>query len=142
MFTFTQASTHGVTDNNTMKTITLIICCSLVASYASYVTAEPQTSKRIEVYALSQNHWNIQPGDTLGGIVQHLLPNNPTKHAALKKDNVHLNPKAFIKGNPELLLAGKRLQLAGYMKQADSIDDPAKTQFERFCWDDIKPAKH
>lgn len=142
MFSFTQASIHGVTGNNTMKTITLIICCSLVTSYASYVTAEPQTSKRIEVYALSQHHWEIQPGDTLGSIVQHLLPNNPTKHAALKKDIVLLNPQAFINGNPELLLAGKRLQLPGYMKQADSIADPARTQVESFSWGNIKRSRN
>lgn len=125
-----------------MKTITLVICCSLVASHAIYTTAEQQTSKRIEVYALSQNHWNIQPGDTLGSIVQHLLPNNPAKHAALKKDIVHLNPQAFINGNPELLLAGKRLHLPGYMKQADSIVNPAKTQVESFSWGNIKRARH
>lgn len=125
-----------------MKTITLVICYSLVASHASYATGEQQTSKRIEVYALSQNHWDIQPGDTLGSIVQHLLPNNPTKHAALKKDIVHLNPQAFINGNPELLLAGKRLHLPGYMKQADSIANPAKTQVESFSWGNIKRARN
>lgn len=138
MHSFTQASTHGVTGNNTMKMITLVFCGALIASHTGYATGEQQTSKRIEVYALSQNYWDIQPGDTLGRIVQHLLPNNPTKHAALKKDIVLLNPQAFINGNPELLLAGKRLHLPGYMKQADSIANPAKTQVESFSWGNIK----
>lgn len=142
MLSFTQASIHGVSGNNTMKTITLVICCSLVASHAGYATGEQQISKRIEIYALSQNHWDIQPGDTLGSIVQHLLPNNPTKHAALKKDIVHLNPQAFINANPELLLAGKRLHLPGYMKPADSIANPTKTQVERFSWGNIKRARN
>lgn len=118
--------------------ITLVFCGALIASHTGYATGEQQTSKRIEVYALSQNYWDIQPGDTLGRIVQHLLPNNPTKHAALKKDIVLLNPQAFINGNPELLLAGKRLHLPGYMKQADSIANPAKTQVESFSWGNIK----
>lgn len=97
-----------------------------------------KSSKRIEVYSLSQNYWDTQYGDTLGGIVLHLLPNNPAKHEALKQDIVQLNPQAFIAGDAEKLLANKRLWLPGYMKQADSRIDPATTIVERYSWGNIK----
>jgi len=125
--------------------LTFIMILSLVtATYANAANAESLniSSKRIEVYALSQNYWDTQYGDTLGDIVQHLLPNNPSKHAALKKDIVHLNPRAFINGNPERLLADKRLNLPGYMKQADSKPDPASTTVERYSWGNIKRQKN
>ena len=60
------------------------------------------------------------------------------KLEALKQDIVHLNPQAFINGNPEQLLADKRLWLPGYMKQADSKADPETTTVERYSWGNIK----
>jgi len=66
------------------------------------------------------------------------LPNNPTKRATLEQDIVHLNPQAFINGKPEKLIAGKRLWLPGYMKQADSKADPRTTTVEKFSWGNIK----
>ena len=106
--------------------------------FVTLADTETKTSKRIEVYSLSQNYWDIQNGDTLGEIVLHLLPNNPSKHEKLKQDIVLLNPEAFIGGNPERLLAGKRLWLPGYMEQADSKADPDTTVVERYSWANIK----
>lgn len=106
--------------------------------FVTLADTETKTSKRIEVYSLSQNYWDIQNGDTLGEIVLHLLPNNPSKHEKLKQDIVLLNPEAFIGGNPERLLAGKRLWLPGYMEQADSKADPDTTVVERYSWGNIK----
>ena len=97
-----------------------------------------QNSVRVEVYSLSQNYWDTQPGDTLGDIVRHLLPNNPAKYQALKQDIVYLNPHAFINGNSGLLLADKRLWLPGYMKQADNKADPSTTKVEHYSWGNIK----
>ena len=109
---------------------------------SGYITAstaaEQANSKRIEVYSLSMNYWDTRYGDTLGNIVHHLLPNNPSKRDTLKQDIVLLNPNAFIKGNPERLLANKRLALPGYMKQADTIVNPATTVVERYSWGNIK----
>lgn len=115
--------------------VVLALCASTNDS-----RAEPgqQNSKRVEVYSLSQNYWDTQNGDTLGAIVLHLLPNNPAKYQALRQDIVHLNPHAFVNGNPELLLTGKRLWLPGYMKQADSEADPETTRVERYSWGNIK----
>lgn len=111
-------------------------------SYDNSVDASPTASKRIEVYSLSQNYWDTQYGDTLGSIVHHLLPNNPGKREALQQDILHLNPDAFIGGDPAQLLADKRLWLPGYMKQADSVADPATTTVERYSWGNIKRPRH
>ncbi len=105
------------------------------------IADEASTSRRIEVYSLSQNYWDVQNGDTLGEIVHHLLPHNPSKRAMLQEDILHLNPGAFIGGDPAKLLAGKRLWMPGYMKQADSKADPATTSVETFSWGNIKRQK-
>jgi Tfp pilus assembly protein FimV len=110
--------------------------CAITPAYAAQ-----EKSRRIEVYSLSQNYWDVQYGDTLGNIVHHLLPNNPAKREALQQDILHLNPNAFIAGQPEKLLAGKRLWLPGYMKQADSEVDPTKETVETYSWGNIKRPK-
>ncbi|VAW53545.1 hypothetical protein MNBD_GAMMA06-746 [hydrothermal vent metagenome] len=95
-------------------------------------------SKRIEVYSLSQNYWDVQYGDTLGDVTHYLLPNNPLKREALQQDILHLNPDAFINGDPAKLLAGKRLWLPGYMKQADTKVNPETVNVETYSWGNIK----
>ena len=107
-------------------------------AFAIPAAAEQVSSKRIEVYTLSQNYWDTQYGDTLGDIVHHLLPNNPSKREALMWDILNLNPDAFIENDPARLLAGKRLQLPGYMKQADTEANPQTTIVERYSWGNIK----
>ena len=125
--------------------ITLLMCSVFIAANADTYNNNPEAkqtnSKRIEVYSLSQNYWDTQYGDTLGEIALHLLPSNPAKHEALKQDIVHLNPHAFISGNPEKLLADKRLWLPGYMKQADSEVNPATMTVETYSWGNIKRPK-
>ena len=115
---------------------------SVAATYNNNSASMPTESKRIEVYSLSQNYWDTQFGDTLGDIVLHLLPNNPSKHAALEQDIVQLNPHAFIGGDPSQLLANKRLWLPGYMKQADSKINPENTTVESYSWGNIKRQKN
>ncbi len=126
-----------------LKTLTLLLCSGLaIAGTASIDAAQADAgqteSRRIEVYALSQNYRDTRDGDTLGEIVQELLPNNPAKWQRLQQDIVFLNPQAFIDANPDRLLAGKRLRLPGYMKQADSRVDPATITVERYSWGNIK----
>jgi hypothetical protein len=124
-----------------IKVITLLICGFFVSSYANSTEAEQQKSRRIEVYSLSQNYWDTQYGDTLAEIVIHLLPNNPSKRETLKQDIVYLNPDEFIKINPAMLLANKRLWMPGYMKQADLKVNPATTTVESYSWGNIKRPK-
>jgi len=118
-----------------------LVFISLLFNSGTLLHAGQQKSKRIEVYSLSQNYWDVQNGDTLSRITHHLLPNNPAKRKALQQDILHLNPNAFIAGQPEKLLAGKRLRLPGYMKQADSKVDPATTTVETYSWGNIKRPK-
>jgi len=120
--------------NLLVKVVAAILLCTSISS----VAIAEQQSKRIEVYSLSQNYWDTRYGDTLGEIVHHLLPNNPVKRASLKQGILHLNPQAFINGDPEQLLADKRLWLPGYMKQADSKVNPGTTTVEKFSWGNIK----
>ena len=129
--------------STTAVTRFLIVTVLSAYGYANMAYAETkrQHSNRIEVYSLSQNYWDTQYGDNLGNIVLHLLPNNPSKHQALKQDIVHLNPQAFIGGNPDQLLANKRLWLPGYMTQADSKANPSTTTVERYSWGNIKRPK-
>jgi hypothetical protein len=120
------------------KVLTVFMLCTCSATLPAGSYDNSSTSKRIEVYSLSQNYWDTQQGDTLSRIVFHLLPNNPSKRAALQQDILHLNPDAFIGGDPARLLAGKRLWLPGYMKQPDSKADPATTTVETYSWGNIK----
>jgi hypothetical protein len=127
--------------SNTQRRMALgifILCACTSNLSADIYNNNNSGSKRIEVYSLSQNYWDTQSGDTLSDIVHHLLPNNPSKRAALQQDILQLNPSAFIGDDPEKLLAGKRLWLPGYMKQADSIADPATTTVETYSWGNIK----
>jgi len=120
-------------------TILLFCCCAVFSLYADSANNKP--SKRIEVYALTQNSWHVQTGDTLSGITQQLLPNNPSKHESLQQDILQLNPAAFVNGDPSLLISGKRLWLPAYMKQADSKVNPKDTTIETFSWGNIKRQK-
>ena len=116
----------------------ILLLCAVVSFYANSAEAAQKQSRRIEVYALSQNYWDTKYGDTLDEIVIQLLPNNPSKREVLKQDIVRLNPDAFIKNDPAQLLANKRLWMPGYMKQADSKADPENTIVERYSWGNVK----
>ena len=126
-----------------VRLVITCLCCSFYAplhaqTYDNSYTAEQAEPKRIEVYSLSQNYWDTQAGDSLSLIALHLLPNNPHKREALMQDIMMLNPTAFIAGDRDLLLAGKRLWLPGYMKKADSKANPATTTVEQYSWGNIK----
>ena len=95
-------------------------------------------SRRIEVYPLSQNYWDIKAGDTLGEIVKTLLPGNPYLQDKLMRDILSLNPDVFPGGNPNYMLANKRLWLPNAVKQPnDSINSSVYT-VESFQWGSIK----
>jgi Tfp pilus assembly protein FimV len=120
--------------------VTLVLLCSSLAA-VSHADEHDRSAKRIEVYALTQNIWEIQPGDTLSEITARLLPNNPAKWASLQQDIMLLNPEVFIDADPKKMIAGKVLRLPGYMKQADSKTDPKTTIVETYSWGNIKRQK-
>ena len=101
-----------------LKTVIVALLCISAPLVVADNNNNSSGSKRIEVYELSQNYWDIQYGDSLSKIAYYLLPNNPAKRVSLQKDIVSLNPHAFIAGDPARMIAGKKLQLPGYMKNA------------------------
>ena len=102
---------------------------------------ENKSSKRIEVYSLSQNYWDTHSGETLSGIVAQLLPHNPNLQHKLMNDIISQNPNAFQDNNPDYMLANKRLWLPNNLAQTDSKADPQRTKVESFSWGNIKRPK-
>lgn len=99
-------------------------------------------SLRIEVYPITQQYWDIEPGDTLSGIAAELLPNNPDMQLRLIDDLVRLNSKAVVDGNKNHIIAGARLWLPGKMTKADSKVDKSKYDVRTFSWGNIKTPKN
>ena len=116
--------------------LTSLILCALAFSAPTFAE-----SKRIEVYALSQHYWDIQSGETLSGIAEQLLPNNPAMQQKLILDLISQNPDAFQDNNPDHMLANKRLWLPNRLAETDSKADPQRTRIESFSWGNIKRPK-
>jgi Tfp pilus assembly protein FimV len=95
-------------------------------------------STRIEVYPLSQNYWDINNGDTLGEIVDTLIPGNSYLQEKLMRDIVSTNPQAFPGGNPNRMLANKRLWLPNAVKPPKDSTQPSGYTIESFQWGSIK----
>jgi Tfp pilus assembly protein FimV len=98
-------------------------------------------SRRIEVYPLSQNYWDTKAGDTLGEIVDTLLPENRYLQEKLMRDIVSLNPGVFPNGDPHYMLANKRLWLPNAVKAPDTTSDPDDYTIETYQWGSIKTRK-
>jgi len=95
-------------------------------------------SKRIEVYAVGQQYWDTQHGDTLGEIAQQLLPNNPAMQQRLMSDIVALNPDAFQNNDANRMQANTRIWLPGNMTTPDTKVDRSRTRVKSFAWGNIK----
>ncbi|MCW8830474.1 MAG: hypothetical protein OQK32_03030 [Gammaproteobacteria bacterium] len=98
-------------------------------------------SKRVEVYPLTQQYWDTQPGETLGEITAQLMPHNHRLQQKLMADIVNLNPDAFQDGNPDYMRANTRLWLPNNIPQADGKVGNENTQVEGFSWGSIKRPK-
>ena len=108
--------------------LTLLIACSPAWG----------DSRRIEVYPLSQNYWDVQQGDTLGEIVNTLMPKNRYLQQKLMRDILSLNPDVFPDGNPHLMLADRRLWLPNAVKRPDSAAGSAGESIETYQWGSIR----
>jgi hypothetical protein len=53
----------------------------------------------------------VKPGDTLDKVVRVAFPNSPLRPDLLRDEITRLNPAAFTKGSPKVLMAGANLQL-------------------------------
>ena len=95
-------------------------------------------SIRIEVYPLTQQYWDVKKGDTLGEIVDTLMPRNPYLQRQLMRDILSMNPHVFPDGNPHMMLANTRLWLPNAAKQPDAAENGADYHIESFQWGNIK----
>ena len=102
---------------------------------ASLAWADPT---RIEVYPLSQKYWDIKRGDTLGEIVDKLVPHNRHLQRKLMRDILALNPDVFPYGDPHWMLADRRLWLPNAVKQPDAEVDPQGYRVETYQWGSIR----
>ena len=91
-------------------------------------------SMRIEVYPLSQSYWDVKQGETLGEIVNTLIPHNRHLQGKLMREIVSLNPD----GNPHLMLADRRLWLPNAVKDPGITVDAGGYSVESFQWGSIK----
>ena len=94
-------------------------------------------SKRIEVYPLTQSYWDIKTGETLGAIVATLLPGNRYLQDRLTRDIIALNPEIFPNGDPDHMLANRRLWLPNAINQPKHTDTSGYT-IRSFQWGNIK----
>lgn len=110
----------------------LLCLCAIHAASAD--------SKRVHVYKLSQQYWDVRAGDTLGEIVKALLPADRAQQQRLMNDIVELNPDAFIHGDPNRVLANVRLWLPNTIQTPITADAGHDTgaKVEKFSWGSVK----
>jgi Tfp pilus assembly protein FimV len=61
--------------------------------------------------AAAKSGYVVKPGDTLDKVVRAAFPNSPLRPDLLRDEITRLNPAAFTKGSPKVLMAGANLQL-------------------------------
>lgn len=120
-----------------MKYKTTLLIIALLLNGLSHAG----NSKRIEVYAISQNYWDVTPGETLGDIVKQLLPDNPSMRSTLQHNIVKLNPNAFSQSNPDNLKANVRLWLPNNASAMRRSVDKNKYKTESFNWGQVHRPK-
>lgn len=114
------------------RSIVLVVCLGMA------INAWPE-SVRVHVYKLSQQYWDVQYGDTLGEIVDSLLPADKSKQQRLMQDIVELNPDAFLDGDPDRLRANVRLWLPNAIQRpVENYYSGENVTIERYDWGSIK----
>lgn len=93
-----------------------------------------KSSKRIQVYSVSQNFWDVKSGDTLGNIIKKLTPDNPATRDSLSQQIIHLNPNAFILGDANKLKANVRIWLPNGMPVSLRKNKKDKYEIRSFSW--------
>lgn len=122
--------------------LSIFLCSELSADNSSIIdTTTHNTSKRIEVYSISQNFWDVNTGDTLGEIVNQLLPDNPGKRKALLLKIISLNPDAFIQNSPDQLKDNVRLWLPNSTPVLYKAFDKNKYDIQSFSWGQVYKIK-
>lgn len=131
---------HRVLHSGALRRLTHKAVCLLLLALSSATCASAGSTgeaKRIEVYPLSQNFYDVEAGDSLQQIVLQLLPNQPAQRAQLMQDIVQLNPTAFIRQNPDRLKAGVRLWLPNNPPQSAPQLQSRNLHIESFSWGQV-----
>lgn len=82
--------------------LALVVC---MASAPALAQDEPAPT---QMYA-------VKSGDTLNGVVKKLYPNSPLREQLLSDALKSTNPQAFLKGKPNVLLAGAMLKVPNHV---------------------------
>jgi|GEM_PF-1385747 len=136
---------HPVLYAVAVRQLILSPVCLLLLTLSSATCASTDASnsgpageaKRIEVYPLSQNFYDVEAGETLQQIVLQLLPNRPAQRTQLMQDIVRLNPTAFIKQKPNRLKAGVRLWLPNNPPHYAPQMETRAVRIESFSWGQV-----
>lgn len=109
----------------------------LVALFSAHSGAEQ--SRRVYVFDLPQEYWDVVKGDTLSEIANGLLPNQPNQHVALMQAIFEMNPNAFIANDANFIHTGVRLWLPGSSLQTHQRSTPNEgDSTQTFSWGSIK----
>ena len=98
-------------------------------------------STRIHVYPVTQAYYDVKAGDTLGEIVQKILPNLAHMRSRLMTDIVRINPDAFINNDPNQLKAHVRLWLPNHTAGLDDRVNKDKFTIKNYSWGYTKTPK-
>lgn len=86
--------------------------CALAPTLARDAAPHPQARAGSTV--------TVMPGETLDRVIRRSLPGTPFRDEALRSAFVRLNPAAFPRGTPHLMVAGAVLQVP-------TVDDLLRT---------------
>jgi len=114
---------------------------AMASETGSNPPANHPPSKRIEVYNISQNYWDVSPGDTLSNIVMQLLPYNSVMRKKLSSEIIKLNPHAFVQNQENSLKANVRLWLPNHISTANKSVDKDRYNIKSFSWGQINTPK-
>ncbi len=84
---------------------------TLPAKKASAVSPTDRPSAATPANAPTRSSYVVKTGDNLDKIIAQNYPDSVIKTEVLKKELMALNPQAFSKNNPKMLLSGVTLQL-------------------------------
>ena len=87
--------------------VPLCVCLGLLGGM-THAMAQPAAE------ASSKADYVVKSGDTLDKVVRTAFPNSPLRPDLLREEIVRLNPSAFTKGSPKMLMAGATLQLPAH----------------------------
>jgi hypothetical protein len=84
---------------------------SNTAKKSSVLPSSDKNNSAAGVNASNRLTYVVKAGDTLDKVVAMNFSDSIVKSEVLKKELVSMNPSAFTKGNPKLLLTGAKLKL-------------------------------